>query len=106
MIDKSLNEWLQDKGLQGTQDRVESKPHFDERDQKDLETLVFTALGAASSCWENLEGAGVFESTKCKEIGDELVELLKARFGASSTPVDSSGEDGERQNLVGRSWLR
>lgn len=44
---------------------------------KDLETAVFESLGAASACWENLEGAGVFESTRCKEIGDQLLERIQ-----------------------------
>ena len=44
-----------------------------------LETVVFTALGAASVCWENMEGTGVFDDRRAKEIGDELVEFLEAR---------------------------
>lgn len=42
-----------------------------------LEDAVFTALGAASACWTNLEGAGTFESTEAKEIGDALVDLVR-----------------------------
>jgi hypothetical protein len=42
-----------------------------------LETLVFQALGAASACWENLEGAGVFESTRAKDIGDQTVAAIR-----------------------------
>lgn len=79
---------------------------FDDNDKKDLETVVFVAIGAATACWENLSGAGLFESDRAKEIADELVDILKTKFGASPTPVDSPAEDGERQNLVGRSWLR
>lgn len=45
----------------------------------ELETAVFEALGAASACWDNLEGAGVFESTRCKQIGEELLEYFKAK---------------------------
>jgi len=43
-----------------------------------FEELIFQALGAASACWNNLEGAGVFESDRCKAIGDELIERLQA----------------------------
>jgi len=46
-----------------------------------LEDLVFQALGAASACWANLEGAGVFESDRAKAIGDELLERLRAHLG-------------------------
>lgn len=44
-----------------------------------LEELVFQALGAASMCWENPAGAGVFESDRAKEIGDELLARLRER---------------------------
>ena len=44
----------------------------------DLPSLIFTALGAASACWEHLDGAGVFDSDRAKRIGDELLDLLPA----------------------------
>lgn len=52
-----------------------------------IESAVFQALGAASTCWENLEAAGVFDSTRCKEIGDALVEWLTDNtFDAAPQP--------------------
>lgn len=44
------------------------------------EEAIFQALGAASVCWENIEQAGIFESTRAKLIGDELIERL-VEFG-------------------------
>lgn len=41
---------------------------------------VFQALGAASACWENLAGAGIFNSTRAKEIGDYLREFISSRL--------------------------
>lgn len=56
----------------------ERQPYPDlEFSSMDLEQAVFTALGAASSCWENLEGAGVFESDRCKNIGDQLIARIR-----------------------------
>lgn len=43
---------------------------------EDLESAVYQALGAASACWEHPEGAGVFDSTRCREIGVELLERI------------------------------
>lgn len=43
----------------------------------DLDGAVFQALGAASTCWENLSGAGVFDSTRAKDIGDGLLEFIR-----------------------------
>ncbi len=41
-----------------------------------IEQAVFTALGAASACWEHLDRAGEFQSDRCKAIGDGLVQWL------------------------------
>lgn len=48
-----------------------------ELETKDLEEAVFTALGAASTCWENLNKAGIFESDRCKNIGDQLIKRIR-----------------------------
>lgn len=46
-----------------------------------LETAVFEALGAASVCWENMSGTGVFQSDRAKQIGEELVEFIRGQGG-------------------------
>jgi hypothetical protein len=43
----------------------------------DLRTMVYTALGAASTCWESLDGTGEFDSARVQHIGDELTGLVK-----------------------------
>lgn len=45
----------------------------------DIEDAVMRAMGAASMCWENLEGAGVFESERCKTIGEELIAYFMSK---------------------------
>lgn len=52
----------------------------DGRDPETLEEVIFTALGAASACWESLEGTGIFQSDRAKEIGDEVVEWINSRY--------------------------
>lgn len=49
----------------------------DEDGSLTLQSAVFQALGAASACWENLAGAGIFESDRAKEIGERLVEFIR-----------------------------
>lgn len=44
-----------------------------------IETAVGEAIGAVSACWENLSGAGIFESTRAKQIVDELVAYIKSK---------------------------
>jgi len=51
---------------------------FADKPPEDPQQAVFMALGAASACWEDLRSAGVFESTRAKQIGDELMEYLYA----------------------------
>ena len=42
--------------------------------ESELRTRVMQAIGAASACWDNLEGAGVFISERAADIGDDLIE--------------------------------
>jgi hypothetical protein len=66
-----------------------------------LEEAVFTALGAASVCWEFMEGTGEFQSVRAKNIGEELVAAIRdgrVRDGAFETkvsrwqPLDAHGK--------------
>lgn len=56
-------------------ERVE-EPKFDFSNLT-LEEAVFQALGAASMCWENMEGGGIFESDKAKVIGEALMARIR-----------------------------
>ena len=42
-----------------------------------LEGAVFQALGAASVCWENMSGTGVFDSTKAEWVGEGLLKYIR-----------------------------
>ena len=59
-----------------------------------IATKVFEALGEASSCWSNLGGAGVFNSTRAKEIGERLmldIDRYTEELGQEVSPDDPSG---------------
>lgn len=47
-----------------------------DRTRGNLPAMVNTALGAASACWSNLNGAGIFESDRCSAIADMLISDL------------------------------
>lgn len=51
-------------------------------DCKTLESLIFQAIGAGSTCWEHLDRAGIFQSTEARQIGVDafarLIEIEKA----------------------------
>jgi hypothetical protein len=57
------------------------------------EQAIFQALGAASVCWENPGGAGVFDSSRCKEIGDALLAYLDEEKEDSSVQGDGRSSD-------------
>jgi len=44
-----------------------------------LDEMIMQAVGEASMCWSNIEGAGVFNSEKAKKIGDNLLKYLEHR---------------------------
>jgi hypothetical protein len=41
-----------------------------------VEALIHQTIGAGSMCWENLCGAGVFDSTGAKKIADDALARL------------------------------
>lgn len=51
-------------------------PYLDSAE--DLPAAVFQAIGVGSICWENLSGAGIFDSNKAREVGEELLERIEA----------------------------
>ena len=47
-----------------------------------LRTFIQEAIGAASTCWEDLSGTGVFDSTRAAEIADAVYERAMSPEGA------------------------
>lgn len=57
---------------------------FDGRHEpRTLSEVIGQGVGAGSACWDNLSGAGVFESTRAKTIVDEILNWIHDRY----TPV-------------------
>ena len=48
--------------------------------EKPVDEIIGEAIGAASTCWENLEDTGVFNSTMAAQICDELMSILKKKM--------------------------
>lgn len=42
----------------------------------DLPTAIGIVVGAASGCWSNLQGAGIFQSEKASALVDVLLEFV------------------------------
>lgn len=47
------------------------------READSLEEAIGLAIGAASACWENLGGAGEFQSGDAAAIAEALTELVR-----------------------------
>lgn len=62
--------------------------HREEDGSLPLESAVFQALGAASTCWENLSGTGIFNDRRAVAIGRALLEEIN---GNNQAPLASPG---------------
>ncbi len=45
----------------------------------DWEGLIMTAIGEASMCWSDIDKAGIFDSTRAKQIGEKLLQDIKKK---------------------------
>lgn len=50
----------------------------------DWKDLILMAIGEASTCWSNLDKAGIFDSTRAEKIGEKLLKDLKKKVESSS----------------------
>lgn len=49
-----------------------------------LAGLIGQAVGAASVCWEDMSGTGVFQDQQAREIVDVVVEWIEQRYESKS----------------------
>jgi len=57
-----------------------------------LKSVVFMALGEASMCWSDIDKAGVFESSRCEEIGNRLVEEINSVLKPQTSETAEAGK--------------
>lgn len=48
----------------------------DESPAEHIQSVVFQAIGAASTCWERVDLAGEFDSSRARDIGLALIREL------------------------------
>jgi hypothetical protein len=53
-----------------------------------LEEVVGQAVGAASVCWESMEGTGIFQEDRARQIVDDVVEWIKENYIPAAPPYD------------------
>lgn len=57
-----------------------------------LASAIGISVGAASACWSNLRGAGVFESDRAKMVVDVLLEHITSRTPATPGHAEFAAE--------------
>lgn len=45
-----------------------------------LEEVVGQAIGAASVCWESMEGTGIFQEDRARQIVDDVLDWIKTEY--------------------------
>ena len=64
-----------------------------------LETAVYQALGRASTCWESMEGTGVFDDAAARGVGQALLAHI-----AATAPKPTAIRVYRTSNNGGWSW--
>jgi hypothetical protein len=92
--EKSLEWWVEDAIKQNMSKRAqriavaaESNPFtFVQHTNEDLtlEEILFQALAAASMCWEHVDQAGTFNSTRAKEVGMAMMREVNRALAIAS----------------------
>lgn len=47
---------------------------------KDLSQAVYQAVGAGSTCWESMEGTGVFDEARARETAEDLITWVNEHY--------------------------
>lgn len=68
-----------------------------------IKEAIGLAMGAASSCWENLQGAGTFESERASELVDVLYDRMMDRsveipVAVALQTLSNIAKDGSRED--------
>ena len=63
-----------------------------------VNNAVFQALSAASMCWDSVQDAGSFHSTRAKQIGDTLLIYIRTHYAAAVT--GEMGDNGSGADVI------
>ncbi len=63
---------------------------------ENITAAVHQAIGAASMCWERVEGAGVFDSNRALEVGKELLDAILPYFAVPIPNQDALAYRGRK----------
>lgn len=64
-----------------------------------LEESVYQAVGAASTCWESMEGTGIFQDDQAREIASTLMGKIRQETAGEQWGLVVMG-DGDDSSLA------
>jgi len=50
------------------------------------------ALGEASMCWSDIDNDGVFESSRCEDVGNRLIEEINSVLKPQTSETGEAGK--------------
>lgn len=54
---------------------------------RELQRIVGEAVGAGSTCWEDLNGAGIFQSSEAAKVVEDALAEIMDKFTLYTKPV-------------------
>lgn len=75
------------------------EPQFSDEDTDVLSIAIRQAVGAASACWQNLEGAGVFDDQKALWVASGFQRWIESRYQLFDQPAYQMYQSAEFDHL-------
>lgn len=72
-------------------------------DAKTVEEVIFQAIGAGSTCWENLGGTGTFQDDRARRLGEDAMARLRCDEDCGAETLAHAADEHEaraRSNFV------
>lgn len=63
-----------------------------DQDPTTLPEVIRQGVGAASVCWESMEGTGIFDEARANLISEEIIDWVKAMYEKPNLGLATTGE--------------
>jgi hypothetical protein len=75
-----------------------------DREPKNLWEAVYQTVGAASVCWEDMSGTGIFQDQQAKDAAESLIQWVRTRLDPDSLALvfKAAWHAADRAGLEGR----
>ena len=63
-----------------------------DQDPTTLPQVIRQGVGAASVCWESMEGTGIFDEARANLISEEIIDWVDKHYDKPNLGLASTGE--------------